>query len=452
MRRVLIAIAVVLLVATGAGEAFGQCSISMLDVNGTPMLCANTGDAWEWSGPGGFTSTDMCVTARTSGTYTLRVYDTASGTWSEPCSEVVGTAPRGPSCSISGADSVCAGSSVQWCGPTGDFTYAWSGPGGFTSSAACVDVSAAGTYSLTLTDRVSGAAGEPCIMSLRVLDCAVPQTSGVCPQPARWWSFACSDRSSPLDAEAFARVAAGVDERSAVWEYGGTTQGLCALLAHRLRTTSTASASRQYAAVLANLTAAALGIHDYEGHGVGLEASQVLDGVRGVPAGTTLAAWVASTESALLAMAGGSSHDRSARESCRLIRRQAREINQGPRSGACPGQPSAMLQEADDDDMGGFGAGPAAAFADAGTGVGGPLSSGSRLRWTLDRAGQVELSIVDVTGRHVRDLVSGMFAAGTHDFAWDGRDDDGRSLRAGAYFVTGTIAGERTSRRFFILR
>ena len=74
------------------------------------------------------------------------------------------------------------------------------------------------------------------------------------------------------------------------------------------------------------------------------------------------------------------------------------------------------------------------------------------MRWTLTRADQVELSVVDITGRRIRHLVSGVFSAGTHEFTWDGRDDDGRAVRAGAYFVAGTIGGQRTSQRLFILR
>ena len=58
---------------------------------------------------------------------------------------------------------------------------------------------------------------------------------------------------------------------------------------------------------------------------------------------------------------------------------------------------------------------------------------------------------MDVTGRRVRHLVSGEFSAGTHDFAWDGRDDDGRAVKPGAYFMAGTIAGERTSQRLVLL-
>ena len=67
MRRVLIAIAVFALIATRAQDAFAQCSITMLDVGGATMLCAGNGDAWQWTGPGGFSGTDMCVSVTVQG-------------------------------------------------------------------------------------------------------------------------------------------------------------------------------------------------------------------------------------------------------------------------------------------------------------------------------------------------------------------------------------------------
>ena len=454
MRRVLIAVTALLLVATRAQTALGQCNISMIDMNGTPMLCADIGDAWEWTGPGGFTSTDMCVIASTNGTYTLRVFDAASNSWSAPCSQLVGPPPQGPPCSITGADSVCAGSSVQWCGPTGDFTYAWSGPGGFTSTSACVDVSAAGTYSLALTDRASGAAGDPCSLTLRSLNCVTPGGgSSGCPRSAHWWASGCGAPVATVDADAFAHVAADVDSRSAVLNFGGTPQGLCSLFDKPRRGTPMAAACRQYAAVLANIAAMALGVHDYEGHGIGLDPSQELNGVRGIHDGTTLSSWVQSTETTLLGLGSTSGRNgRSSRETLRRIRWEAREINRGRHSGTCSEQLNAMIQDDDDDDFGADAPEQTSAVATQSSGASDPLSGGQRMRWTLLRSAQVDLAVVDVTGRHVRHLASGMYAAGTHDWSWDGRDDDGRAMRAGAYFVTGSIGGERTSQRFFILR
>lgn len=451
MRRVLIAIAVCTLIATRAQDAFGQCSITTLDIGGgTTMLCAGAGDGWQWSGPGGFSSTDMCVTVTAPGTYTLRVFDAARGTWSDPCSQAFGTPPSGPACSIDGPDSVCAGSSVRWCGPAGNYGYAWSGPGGFTASTACVDVSAAGTYSLRLTDMANSATGDPCTLALRVVDCSPPHQSDVCPRNARWWTWGCSPHHSPIAADAFAHVAAGVDQRSALWDFGGSADGLCKLLQRAKNGTSMAAAKRQYAAVLANLTAAALGITDANGQTVGIDPNHEVSGVRGLAPGMTVGAWAAATEQALLGLGSGNGHDRHKRETCDRIRREGREINGGARSGACFGQMSGMTDD-EDDDLGGEPDAPTASFTTGGSAGGGPFSGPSRMRWTLMRAAQVDLAIVDVTGRRVRHVVSGMYSAGTHEFAWDGRDDDGRAVRAGAYFMAGTIGGERTSQRLVLL-
>ena len=449
MRRVLIAIAVCTLIATRAQDAFGQCSITTIDVGGATMLCAGNGDAWQWSGPGGFSATDMCVTVTVNGTYTLRVFDAASGTWGTPCTQLVGPPPTGPSCSITGPDSVCAGSTAHWCAPTGNYAYAWSGPSGFGASSACIDVSAAGVYTLRLSDLSNGATGDPCTLTLRVVDCSPPHTTDVCPRNARWWTWGCASRGAPISADAFARVAAAVDQRSAVWDFGGRADGLCGLLQRQHHPTEMTAAKRQYATVLANLSAAALGITDANGQTIGIDPNHALIGMRGYAPGTTVGQWAASTEQALLGMASSDGRERHQRDALERIRQEARQINGGARSGACFGQAVSMD---DDDDFAGEPDGSSAGFSAGGsTGGSGPFSGPTRMRWSLDRASQVELSIVDVTGRRVRHLVSGMFAAGLQEFTWDGRDDDGRVVRSGAYFVAGTIDGQRTSQRLFLL-
>ncbi|HEU5323941.1 MAG TPA: hypothetical protein VFX28_24280, partial [Methylomirabilota bacterium] len=252
MRRALFAVTVCLLMAVRAPAASAQCSISTLEINGTVTLCADYGDAWEWSGPGGFTSSNMCVEALAQGIYTLRTWDAATSTWSAPCSTTVGNPPTGPSCSITGPDSVCAGASVMWCGPSGDLDYVWSGPGGWTATSDCVVLSAGGTYTLTLTDRATGAVGEPCSRALTVVDCAPPPPPApplpMCPASARWWARACDDDDRAIDPEVFARLARMVDSRSAAWSYEGSAKGLCELLSARRHGKPIRSARRQFAA------------------------------------------------------------------------------------------------------------------------------------------------------------------------------------------------------------
>ncbi len=64
-----------------------------------------------------------------------------------------------------------------------------------------------------------------------------------------------------------------------------------------------------------------------------------------------------------------------------------------------------------------------------------PANREGQVRFTLPHAGRAEVTVHDVTGRRVRRLASGTFAAGTHARTWDLRDDAGRSLGAGVYLV-----------------
>ena len=76
-----------------------------------------------------------------------------------------------------------------------------------------------------------------------------------------------------------------------------------------------------------------------------------------------------------------------------------------------------------------------------------PSSGPTTFRYSIARdAADVNLAIFDVTGRTVRTLVSGAAHAGTHQVAWDGRDDSGRLKRAGVYYYRLRSGGETRSR------
>lgn len=64
-----------------------------------------------------------------------------------------------------------------------------------------------------------------------------------------------------------------------------------------------------------------------------------------------------------------------------------------------------------------------------------PARGPTAIEYGLARAGRVIIEVYDVSGRRVSTLQNGPVEAGDWRVVWDGRDGDGRRLRAGVYFV-----------------
>jgi hypothetical protein len=75
-----------------------------------------------------------------------------------------------------------------------------------------------------------------------------------------------------------------------------------------------------------------------------------------------------------------------------------------------------------------------------------PFNPQTTVDFAVPSAGPVRLSVYDVGGRLVRQLVSEVREAGTHSVTWDGRDDTGRQMSSGTYMLrmeTGDVAKVR---------
>ncbi|MBD3161811.1 MAG: hypothetical protein GF346_05990 [Candidatus Eisenbacteria bacterium] len=72
-----------------------------------------------------------------------------------------------------------------------------------------------------------------------------------------------------------------------------------------------------------------------------------------------------------------------------------------------------------------------------------PFRTATTLHFTLSEGGNVEIALLDVTGRRVRTLFDGRLASGSHSVAWDGRDDSGSRLKAGVYAYRVALPGNR---------
>lgn len=71
-----------------------------------------------------------------------------------------------------------------------------------------------------------------------------------------------------------------------------------------------------------------------------------------------------------------------------------------------------------------------------------PFAGETSVQFALPAATDGTLRILDPSGRSVRVLEDGEMAAGTHTVAWDGRDDAGRQLGGGVYFVHLRASGQ----------
>jgi hypothetical protein len=80
-----------------------------------------------------------------------------------------------------------------------------------------------------------------------------------------------------------------------------------------------------------------------------------------------------------------------------------------------------------------------------------PFNPRTTVRFTTPQAGPVSLDAHDLRGRLVRHLVDDVLAAGSHEIAWDGRDDAGRPLPSGTYLLRLSTALELRSVKVVLL-
>ncbi len=80
-----------------------------------------------------------------------------------------------------------------------------------------------------------------------------------------------------------------------------------------------------------------------------------------------------------------------------------------------------------------------------------PFRSNSTLRFRIERAERVTVSVFDTAGRLVRTLLQGVVPAGEHRITWDGQDENGRFAASGVYlFRVRTETGQLTRKALLV--
>ena len=81
-----------------------------------------------------------------------------------------------------------------------------------------------------------------------------------------------------------------------------------------------------------------------------------------------------------------------------------------------------------------------------------PFQKTTELQLTLPAPSEATISIYDVTGRRVRELIHDKLDAGAHRIRWDGRGEEGFQLQSGVYFIRIDAGAIHQTRKVVLLR
>lgn len=81
-----------------------------------------------------------------------------------------------------------------------------------------------------------------------------------------------------------------------------------------------------------------------------------------------------------------------------------------------------------------------------------PFNPMATLRFSLERACRIDLSVYNLRGRKVSTLAEGPYSAGSHVVVWSGRDDDDRSTASGLYLARLKADGRELTQRMLLVR
>jgi hypothetical protein len=81
-----------------------------------------------------------------------------------------------------------------------------------------------------------------------------------------------------------------------------------------------------------------------------------------------------------------------------------------------------------------------------------PFNPRTTIQFELSQAGPVKISVFDLAGRLVRDLVNENREAGFHECSWSGDSRDGRPVSAGVYFIRMQVPSTVETKRIILVK
>ena len=81
-----------------------------------------------------------------------------------------------------------------------------------------------------------------------------------------------------------------------------------------------------------------------------------------------------------------------------------------------------------------------------------PFNPTTEITYVVPVDGHVELTVYDLAGHRVKNLVADNISAGKNVATWDGRDDSGQEVPSGLYFYKYVTSGKTVSRKMTLLK
>jgi gliding motility-associated-like protein len=141
--------------ASAGGPQMLDCASNALMLSGSSIT---PGANYNWNGPFGYTSSAQNPSVNIAGTYTLTVTDPTNGC-TDTAQQIVNSNVNAPNVSVDTTQTltcVVSSATLGASSTTVDVEFSWTGPAAFTSTLQNPTVTVIGTYSLTVTDTISG--------------------------------------------------------------------------------------------------------------------------------------------------------------------------------------------------------------------------------------------------------------------------------------------------------
>jgi len=81
-----------------------------------------------------------------------------------------------------------------------------------------------------------------------------------------------------------------------------------------------------------------------------------------------------------------------------------------------------------------------------------PFNPATTIAFNLSHASRITLHVYDMTGKKVRTLINGHYAAGHHTLLWNGTNDAGQAVSSGVYFYRLEAGNFRQTRKMLLVR